>query len=187
MTTSSLRPDAEGVVEEPRELANRHAVPHRDRELPDKRAARLLEARAFDLLAANRVRPIADHDRQAVARGGAHAVGHRVDVGVDPGPHILQIDDEHVEACEHVGGRLARVAVEREHRNAPTAILGVRRLDHVVLQVRPEPVLRPEERGQRDVRVVVQPVGGVREAAVDRCRVADEPDAAAGNQAAIDA
>ena len=104
-------------------------------------------------IAANRVGTIADHHRQSAARRGAHAVGHRVDVGVDPRPDILQIDDEHVEAREHVGRRLARVAVEREHRHPPPAVLAVRGLDHVVLQIRAEAVLRPEERRQRDVRI----------------------------------
>ena len=47
-------------------------------------------------------------------------------------------------------------------------------------------MLRPEERRQRDVRILMQPVGGVRQAAVDRGRVADQADAAAGNQRPID-
>ena len=152
------------LVEESRELADRHAVAHRNRKLADKRAPGLLQARAFDRLAANRVRPIADHDRQPAARRRAHAVGHRVDVGVDARADVLQIDDEHVEAVEHLGRRLARVAVEREHRHAPPAVPPVRRLDHVVLQIGPEPVLRPEERRERDVGIVEEPVGGVREA-----------------------
>ena len=48
-------------------------------------------------------------------------------------------------------------------------------------------MLRAEERRQRDVGIFEQPVGGVRKARVDRRRVADEPDAAAGDQATIDA
>ena len=47
-------------------------------------------------------------------------------------------------------------------------------------------MLRAEERRERDVGILEQPVGGMREAGVDRRRVADEPDAASGNQPAID-
>ena len=47
-------------------------------------------------------------------------------------------------------------------------------------------MLRAEECRERDVRIVEQPVGGMRQAGVDRRRVAHEPDAAAGNQPAID-
>ena len=47
-------------------------------------------------------------------------------------------------------------------------------------------MLRPEERGQRDIGIAVQPVGAVGEGGVDRRRVADEADAAARNQTAID-
>ena len=69
-TTSRFGADAEVVVEEPRELADRHAVAHRDRIQPDERLESRNEHRAFDVHAANRVRPIADDDLQAVlARG----------------------------------------------------------------------------------------------------------------------
>ena len=43
-------------------------------------------------IAADRIRPIADDDLDAVLPGGDQAVGHRVDVGVDAGADILQID-----------------------------------------------------------------------------------------------
>ena len=56
------------------------------------------ERRALDVGAANRIRPVADDDRDAVARRGAQAVRHRVDVGVDPRADVLQVDDQHIEA-----------------------------------------------------------------------------------------
>ena len=49
---------------------------------------------------------------------GHQAVRHRVDVGVDARADVLQIDDEHVDAAQHLGGRLARFAVERVDRHA---------------------------------------------------------------------
>ena len=46
-------------------------------------------------------------------------------------------------------------------------------------------MLRPEDRGQLDPRIVAEDLGGVADAAVDRCRVGDEGDARAGEQRAI--
>jgi hypothetical protein len=43
----------------------------------------------------------------------------------------------------------------------------VRRLDHVVLEIGPEPVLRPEQRDQVDLRVVGQDLRRMAEATVD--------------------
>ena len=79
---------------------------------------------------------------------GDQAVGHRVDEGVDARPDVLQIDDQRVEAGEHLRRRLARFAVERIHGHAPDLVLSVPRFDHVVLDVGSEAVLRPEERRQ---------------------------------------
>ena len=62
-------------------------------------------------------------DGHAVPRRGAQAVGHRVDVGVDARADVLQVDDEHVEAGEHLRRRLARVAVERIDRHAPLGVV----------------------------------------------------------------
>ena len=52
-------------------------------------------------------------------RAARQAVRHRVDVGVDAGADVLQIDDQHVDVAQHLGGRLARLAVERVDRHAP--------------------------------------------------------------------
>jgi hypothetical protein len=51
------------------------------------------------------------------------------------------------------------------------------RLDHVVLHVGPEPVLRSKNRGKLDPWLGRQPIGDVAELAVDRRRVADDSDA----------
>ena len=70
-TTSRSAPMPNALVEEPRELADRHAVPHRDRIQADERLEARLEHRALDRDAADRVRPVAD-DRPA-RRGVAAA------------------------------------------------------------------------------------------------------------------
>ena len=69
-----------------------------------------IEHRPFDVLAADRVRPIAHDDADAVPARGAQAVGHRVDVGVDARADVLQIDDQHVDvarASRAVGSRVS--------------------------------------------------------------------------------
>jgi hypothetical protein len=52
-------------------------------------------------------------------------------------------------------------------------------LDHVVLHVGPEAVLRPEDGRQRDVRMLGESGRDVAERGVDRCRIADDPNPAA--------
>jgi hypothetical protein len=55
----------------------------------------------------------------------------------------------------------------------------VGRFDHIVLHVRSKPVLRPEEGGEMQMRVGEHQVDDMLKAMVDRCRIADEPDALA--------
>jgi hypothetical protein len=104
--------------------------------------------RPFDVDAANRVRPVADDRLDAVLAASRQAIRHRVDVGVDAGADVLKIDDEGVEPLQHGGRRLACLAVERIDRHASQVVARVRRLDHVLLEIRPEAVLRPENRAQ---------------------------------------
>ena len=181
-----LGADAERVVEEPGELADRHPVAHRDRKLPDEGREGLAQPRALDRVAADGIRSIADDHPDAVPRRGTHAVRHGVDERVDARADVLQIDDQHVEPAQHVGRRLTGVAVEREDRDLAAAVAAVRRLDHVVLQVRAEPVLRSEERRQRDLGILKEPIRGVLELRVDRGWVAHEADALARDEPAIE-
>ena len=185
-----LGAEAEMVVEQARQLADRQAVAQRDRELPDERLVARLEQGALDLHAADGVGPVAHHHGQVVACGRAQAVGHRVDVGVDARAHVLQVDDEDVEAVEHGRGRLAEVAVQGMDGDVVGRMPRVRRLDHVVLDVRAEAVLGAEQGGQREVGRLPQPLRGVPVRRVDRGGVADEPDAAprevSGRQQPVD-
>jgi len=61
------------------------------------------------------------------------------------GSHVLEVDQEDVEAFEHLGRGLAGVGVEGPDGNAQPTVHGVERLDHVVLHVGPEAVLGSEE------------------------------------------
>ena len=118
-TTSRSAPMPNSVVEEPRQLADRHAVPHRDRDT----GRRTTRSRGTSIGPSTATPPIGLGRSQtmtlhAVRARGAQAVGHRVDVGVDARADVLQVDDQHVEAGQHLGRRLARLAVERVDRHA---------------------------------------------------------------------
>ena len=163
-------------VEQACQLADRHAMAHRNREHPDKRLEARDEDRPFDLRAADRVGPIADDDLQPAALRRLQTVGHRVDVGVNPDANVLQIDHEDVEIAEHVVGRFAGLAVERVHGDAADLVAAVPRLDHVVLHVGSEAVLRAEDGGKARARVHGQAVGDVPQVSIDRSGVADDAD-----------
>ena len=97
-------------IEQPRQLADRHAVPdwHR-RQVAGEADRRLVERRALDLHAADRVRPV-EHDDGDLAGGGLlQDVGHRRHVGVEARADVLQIDDDRVEpaSVSAVGRRVA--------------------------------------------------------------------------------
>ena len=150
------RAKVELLVEEAGELADRHPVAHRNGKQPDERFVSRQEPRAFDVDPVDRVRPVADDHGNAVPAARAQAIRHRVDVGIDARADVLQVDHHGVDVAQHLGGRLARLAVERVDRDAPARIARVRRLDHVVLQVRAEAVLGAEQGREVDVRVVEQ-------------------------------
>ena len=139
----------------------------------------MLERRPFHLEAADRVRAIADNHRHAMTLRGAQAVGHRVDEGVDAGADVLQVDDQRVEPRQHLGRGLPRLAVERVDRYPQRPILRVGRLDHVVLQVGAEAVLRAENGAEPDGLAQGDPIDDVPERAVDRGRIGDDADAQA--------
>ena len=88
-------------------------------------------------------------------------------------------------SSQHLRRRLTRFAVQRIDRHAPPRVTRVRRLDHVVLEVGAEAVLRPEERRDFHVRVIAEAIRRVSQAAVDRRRVADDADAAAGDEGVV--
>ena len=168
---------ADPLVEVERQLGDGHPVPHRHAELADEDSRSPARASAPRPAPADGIGPVGDDDRLAGPCHRPQAVGHRVDEGVDAGADVLQVDDQHVDEAQHLGGRLARLTVEREDRDVAPRVLVVRRLDHVVLQVRPIPVLRPEDGRERVVGRDAQPLGDMAEVVVDRGRIGDDADA----------
>ena len=69
---------------------------------------------------------------------------------------------------EHLLGGLARLTVERKDRHVAAPVLGVGRLDHVVLQVGAVAVLRPEDGGELEAIGVAELIDHVAEAMIDR-------------------
>src|SRR5580765_1579174 len=84
-----LAADSERVIEQARQLANRHSMPRGNRKLPHERTEGWIKHRALNLRPIDRIRPVADHDFLPQTLGGAHAIRHRIDKGVDARPDVL--------------------------------------------------------------------------------------------------
>jgi hypothetical protein len=111
-----------------------------------------------------------------VARRGAHAVGHRVDVGVNPGADVLQVDDQRVDTAQHLPRWLTRLAVEGIDRHPAARVVAMGRLDHVVLHVRTKSVLGAENRAELHTVSRRHLVDHVPEIVVDRSVVTNDAD-----------
>jgi hypothetical protein len=107
-------------------------------------------------------------------------IAERGDERVDARADVLKVDHQNVACVHHRGRRPADRAVETEDRHAVLRIGEVGRLDHVVLLVAAQPVLRPEGRGEADVAGGGERVERMHELARDRGRVGDQTDAPAG-------
>ena len=126
---------------------------------------------------ANRIGSVTHDDGKGLFLRGAEAVGHRIDVGVDARPDVLKVDHQELEVGQHLGRRLAGIAVERVHRDAVLEVAPMRRLYHVVLDARVEAMLGAEDRRQRGPRGR-HLIECVVEVGVDRGGIADESDPA---------
>ena len=83
-------------------------------------------------------------------RGFEHVAQCR-DEGIDAAAHILQIHHDHIAVLKHRVGRPAYFAVQTEHRNTQSRIEKISRLNHVVLLVAAQTMLRAESRGKPDL------------------------------------
>ena len=71
-----------------------------------------------------------------------------------------------VSISRSISSGLARFAVKRIHRHPPRLIALVRRLDHVVLDIGPEPVLRPED-AESDALSLYKPIDHMAKRVID--------------------
>ena len=117
---------------------------------------------------ADRVGPVQHPDRLPVFRRRLQHMTQGGDEGVDSTAEVLKVDQQDVEGLHHRVGRPPDLAIEAEHRDVVDRILEVRRLDHVVLLVAAQAVLRPEGRRDLDIGAARQGVQRMLQAFRDR-------------------
>src|SRR5215470_18930679 len=137
---------------------------------------------SFNSQSADRIRAIEHDEPLAELARGLHRHGHRVNERVDARAHVLKIEDQRIYVALHLLGRLAKLAVKRMGHNASARIAEALPLDHVVLRLAANSVLRPEKGRQIDVGMAVKQVCGVPEIVIYRSRVANQPDTRSTNE-----
>jgi hypothetical protein len=96
-----------------------------------------------------------------MSRGRFENVTQGRDERVDAATEILQIDKHHIECAHHRIGRPAHFSIKTEDWNAMHRIDEVGGLDHVVLLVAAQTMLRTEGSGEFDVVACRQSIQGV--------------------------
>ncbi len=147
-----------------RKLTECQAVTHGHRAGADKAFAACLERQPLHG-PAHRVRTIQNPHGLVLLRSRLEHVTQRGDERVDSAPDVLQINEQNVEAIHHFGGRPAYFTVKAEDRDAVHGVGVVLRLDHVVLLVAAQPMLRAERRAQTYVAERRQRIEGMDEVA----------------------
>ena len=118
-------------------------MPHRQWPSADKAFPALAQSQSLGWTA-DRIGPVQYPHRLAVLGSGFEHIPERSDERVDAAAQVLQIDQDDIERIEHGRGRPTHFAVQTEHRDAVHRIKKIRRLDHVVLFVTAQTVLRTE-------------------------------------------
>ena len=135
---------------------------HRHRPGADKAFPAGAQRQAFDR-PADGIGPIQHPHRFAMLRCRFEDIAQRRDERINPATQILQIDQDHIECIHHRIRRLAHLAIEAEHRDAMHRIVEVRRLDHVVLLVAAQAMLRTEGSGDLHVAACGQRIQRMRQ------------------------
>ena len=162
-------------AEQQGQLAQGQPVADRQRVQAHERREGGVEDVAFDRDAAQGIGPVEDHHASALAGAGLEHVQHGVHERVVARAHVLHVEDDRVEAREHLGGGDPGAAVEAVAREAGARVAAVAHL-HEVLRVRPDPVLGPEEGAQTKARRAREGDRRVLEASRDRGRIGHEPE-----------
>ena len=143
--------ELERRYEPARHLSHRQPVTHGHRAGTDKALPAGFEQQTLDR-PPGRIGAIQYPDRFAVRGTVLEQVAQRRNEGVHATADVLQVDQQYIEALHHRCGRPTNPAVQTEHGHAQLRVLEVIRLDHVVLLVSAQPVLRPESGRQLQVR-----------------------------------
>src|SRR5690606_18035166 len=166
--------DAELRLEEPGQLSYSHAVPYGDAVKADETLFAVIEHRARNVHAINRVRAVENEETNAVVGGCLHRVTHRRDVGIEAGADVLDIEHDCVDTLEHVARRSTHLAIQTEHRDAGATIDAVG--DEFGIEIALVPVLGTEDAREFDVLRFVQQAGGTPPVAVPSGVIADQGD-----------
>src|SRR6185437_13934073 len=163
-------------VEHLRELAGRHGVARRQREISDEIELVAVKNRAFDRDAIDRIGAVENVKRNVMLRRGFHRITHRRDESVEAHAGVLNIVDERVDALKHLVGRTPRVAVEAVNRQ-PSG--GVGAGSDVSICRAGETVLGTENGDEFYARCVRENVNGAVASAVHAGYIRDDADALA--------
>ena len=138
------------ITELLRQFAYCFSVAHGQGMKPDKREMVGLLRPTLCGQSVDGIRTISHDDGNPVPCRRLHAKQHGPDEGVVTRPHIDEIDEEHLETCEHLVRRFPVFAVKTVHRNSEKRMTVSAPLDHVVLRCCFEAVLRTEQRREFD-------------------------------------
>jgi hypothetical protein len=156
-------------------------VAHRNREHADERRERGVEHVPLDDVAADRVGPVEHEKGDSVLSRGAHRRRHRRHVRVVARADVLHVEEENVDAFEHLLGRCERRAIDRVDRHARARVHVGR--DRGPLPLVPaDAVLGREERDQLDRRMLGEQIDVGPAFPIHPGVVGDEPHAATPHQ-----
>ena len=131
-------------------FAHGQSVPHRHRAGAHETFPSFFEKRALDR-PSRRIGPVQHPNRLAMFGCGFEHIKQGRDERVYPASKILQIDQYDIESLHRLPGRTANFPIQAEHRNIVDRIHEILGLDHIVLLVAPQTVLRAKGRGQVDL------------------------------------
>src|SRR4030095_10524124 len=119
---------------------------------------------------------IANDNAFAGSLGGPHAICHRVDKCINAAADVLHIKNQDIDVSQHLVCRFPGLAVQRINRHAGFAIHGVICLDHIVLDIATNSVLRTKQSLQINIGMFVEEIGCMLIAMTDRGLIANQPD-----------
>jgi len=158
-------------VEELSEFADGEAIANRHRKIRGEGSLVRIEHRSFDDFAADWIGAVQNEERNVVLGGGLHAVGHRRRVRVKPHAGILNVEDQRINADEHIVGGPPIVTVEAEHGEARGRIFGGKKL---FVFAAGETVLRTEKRDELHACGVHQNVNGATSLRIEAGVIGDQ-------------
>ena len=151
---------------------------HRQRPGADKTLPAGAQRQTFDR-PPDGIGPIQHPHRFAVLRRRFEHIAQRRDERINAAAQILQIDEDDVACLQHRFRRLAHFAIQAEHRDAMHRIVEVLRLDHVVLLVAAQAMLRTEGGRDLDIAAGGQRIERMRQVGRDRSGMREQGDAPA--------